>query len=371
MFCNHCGAELPDNAKFCRYCGSQIAAEAAAPANTNEQAQPVFQQSPQSPEQQNTQQEKVSQTEQTYRQQYENSVELRKPPRTLSAKSGVSGKALLWLLLASFLLLILSFTVFSRRLNSKTYLKESFDGIHKDADLDALTEVITDRADISDNQAKRIIEKAKVTDLLTKYGYQITDCVFGGGKTPHIDSDDVMDTIEKNLDMIEDTINDRILKSDMSKIERNVIEVTDNCNEEIAKIKKDHSALLTLTSVIGSLAVFIVIIVALVLIFTRLFFLYLRDGSGFYRAFRGYAIVFGVIGLICLAIGIAVPIIIEKTDLMNAELQLAAAFISPLIKGMIFAAIIWLAACVVFIVLTVVFRSIFRKKLAASQPAAA
>lgn|GEM_PF-2730207 len=405
MFCNKCGASLGENARFCRSCGAPVAVEAPAPQPADQfvsyQIPPQENAAPPQPDgtvyagnapidnreavQPQFEQPVIPQPahEQPYyppEDEIEKSMVLRLPPQNTAAPSelppqyttaasvkgsNVKGRAFLWLLILYILCGLLFVSFLARFLTSKTYIKNAFKEASKEAaKSDAIIDMVEKNSSLDSDDVEEILEDTDFSKLLTKYSVQMTTFVFDGGKNPKIDADDIIDAIEDNEDEIEDVIGKRLSDKDWRKIESKSESFADEFNDKFKDIKRDTGFVFKITSVVGSVYFMIGVIAVMLLILVRLIFLYRKDGSGVYRAFRGYAIVFAIHGILALAVFFGVPAIISGID--GDAAGVAAAVIKPMFKAPMYSGLIFFGVCVASIAAAVALKIGYNKK---SRPA--
>ncbi|MBR1764541.1 MAG: zinc-ribbon domain-containing protein [Ruminococcus sp.] len=397
MFCPNCGTEMAEGSRFCRSCGAPLdepaqpqpeqvtdarfeyypeqeaqaetrtmyagPQETAAPEQPQtEYAQPVISQ-PAYEQPAYTQPQTYAQPTYEQPQTYAQPTQPAPTYTTAAAVKGsnVKGRAFLWMVLLFFLCILLFISLLARFLTSKDYFKGVFkDASDQAAQSDAVIDMIEENSTLDHDDIEEILEKTDFSKLLTKYSTRITTFVFEGGKNPKLDPDEIIDAIEDNQKDIEKVIDKRLGDKDWEKIENETYKFTDEFNDNIKDVKRDHSIVFSITSVIGSFWFMWVIIGLMLLILVRLLFLYKKDGSGVYRAFRGYSIVYGIHALILIVVSVVIPSVLS--NISGETAGVVAAVIKPMMKAPMYVGFIFLGLCVLCIVLCIVMNVLYNKK---------
>ncbi|MBR4622006.1 MAG: hypothetical protein IKO44_00570 [Ruminococcus sp.] len=400
MTCNTCGYVSADGAKFCRSCGSPLSSEPTLPFLNDSPTEP------QTPEMQPVQdmapvQDAATpqpgfsdQTQYAYGQNftadpyaqpvqndgygqpvypqpgyYPGAAPVRTYPAAQVKGSGVSGKAFLWLLLVYFLCGMLFVSLLARFMTSKSYLKDIFKEVTENvAESDEIVDAIESRSSLDEDEVRDVLENTDFSNLLSKYSSKLAEFVFEGGSAPKIDSDEIVDAIEDNERDIEKAIGRDLNSKDWEKIRNEANKFADDFNKNIKDVKRDQGGVFSVFSVIGSTWFLGVLIGAMLLILLRLIFLYKKDGSGIYRAFRGYAIVFGIRAAIFCGTSLGITGLLSLAG-TSSDIALAKAIISMLMKPPLNTGLILGGVCVVFIVLAVVFSILYKKKKSRTESA--
>lgn len=411
MICNSCGTSMPDGAKFCRSCGAPLAAAVPEPEEPLVQPEqtmyagsaefespeidlgvPVSQPAQgystqyaygdQQPEQQMYQDyrqpvqseqpvyQNYQQPEQNY---YNNGYDpYAQPAPAVPAApaavkgSDVSGRALIWLVVLYLLCSLLFISVLARFLTNKSYLKGVFKDVSEQAaKSDAVVDMIEKNSSLKRSEIEDIIEKTDFSSLLSKYSAEFTSFAFEGGKTPKLDADEIIDAIEDNENDIERAIGKKLNLNDWQNIRREVNDFCDEFNSNVKDVKRDQGAVFSTSSFIGSVYFMYGLLAAMLLVLVRLIFLYKKDGSGVYRGFRGYAVVYGIHAAFSIGLALIVPAVLSS--IKGDAAGIAAAVINPMMKAPIYVGVIFASLCVLFIVLAVVLHISYNKKHTAAS----
>ncbi len=238
------------------------------------------------------------------------------------------------IMLASIAILILTFvvsaalaSVFSwRSINGKELLDAiggelDVEGISLDkvvgeeVNMRALSRIITERLgknSISREELEEILEEIDLEDSLNEYLDNFTGYLFKGGELPAIDIEEYLEQAEEKKEEIEEILGQKISDLDFENAKEIANDYADEFNETIKEFSNEYEDSFSILHTMASIGLFLGIIGVMALFLILLVVLYKLNGSGIYRAFRGYAISTGIAGLLFVAIGSIFPGLVEE-----------------------------------------------------------
>lgn len=258
---------------------------------------------------------------------------LRKQPST-----GVMLGSIAILILTFIVSVSLAFVFSWRSINSRELLETiskelDIEGVSlnkvvgEEVNIRALSRIITEKLGVSAITREELEEIMKDIDLkesLDEYLDDFTDYLFKDGELPEIDVDEYLEKVEDKKEKIEKIVGRKISDTDLADAKELANQYIDEFNDSIEDFSAEFEDTFSMLHTMASIGLFLGIVGIMAIFLIVLIVLYKLNGSGIYRAFRGYAIPTGIVGLLFVAIGSIFPGLVEKlsgsTDATVTEL---------------------------------------------------
>lgn len=376
MICKFCGKELSDTAKFCNGCGAKVGGEDEA-----------FVQETEAYESQTVQAAVIADEAPAYEQtDFENSHSRQEnrfetEPAVNETESGSGGKkprkrpnvfisilcvlfafAFFGILIVLGGFLTVDYTTgekaIERAVESVSFaeIEINYNGQNRTI-AEAIAVEVTD-SEVSEADIQKLVDGFEGDEYIVSVVTDLTDYVFNGGDAPELETDDIMGIIEENTALIEEVTGEKITESDLDEIEKSAEEMVGEFNKSIEDF--DEIEQVNVFTARVSLRILIAVAVGMLAAILIVFILlYGFGGSGIYRAFRAFAIPTGLVGGLYLITGLVLPIV---ADIWASETDLIGGIISAVSLSLVYVGVTFLVACVVLIVLAVVFSIIYSAK---------
>lgn len=287
------------------------------------------------------------------------------------------------IMLASIAILILTFvvsaalaSVFSwRSINGKELLEAIGGGLDvegisldkvvgEEVNMRALSRIITERLgknSISREELEEILEEIDLEDSLNEYLDNFTGYLFKGGELPAIDIEEYLEQAEEKKEEIEEILGQKISDLDFENAKEIANDYADEFNETIKEFSNEYEDSFSILHTMASIGLFLGIIGVMALFLILLVVLYKLNGSGIYRAFRGYAVSTGIAGLLFVAIGSIFPGLVE--ELSESADAAVIELVANVFRAQRNGGVLLLGISVICIIAAIVSNIVYRKAL--------